>query len=59
MALSKKGIGMTGNANNGLPKKPYSAPSLVRYGDMAKFTKGGTGSITEAAAGNMNSNFKQ
>ena len=51
---------MTVNANNGSPKnKPYSAPSLVRFGDMARFTKGGAGSITEAAAGNMNSNFKQ
>jgi hypothetical protein len=60
MALSKKEIGMTVNANNGSPKnKPYSAPSLVRFGDMARFTKGGAGSITEAAAGNMNSNFKQ
>lgn len=50
---------MMGNANNGLPKKPYAAPSLVRFGDMARFTKGGTGSITEVAAGNMSANFRQ
>lgn len=59
MAPSLKGIGMTVRATDASPKKPYSTPRLVRFGDMAKFTKGGTGSITEASAGNMNSNFKQ
>ena len=36
----------------------YSAPKLTRYGDMAKLTAGGTGSVTEAASGNMSANFK-
>ena len=34
-------------------KRPYSAPKLTVYGDMARLTKGGTGSTVEA--GNQNS----
>lgn len=32
--------------------KPYRAPRLTIYGDMAKLTAGGAGSPTEAIAGN-------
>jgi hypothetical protein len=39
--------------------KAYSAPKLVQFGAMAKFTKGGTGSITEASANNKANNFRQ
>lgn len=35
-------------------KRRYSAPKLVVYGDMAKLTKGGTGSIVESGNSNVN-----
>lgn len=40
-------------------RRAYSSPRLVKYGHMAEFTKGGTGSVTEAVSGNMSSNFRQ
>lgn len=30
-------------------RKEYSAPKLVVYGDMVKFTAGGTGAVNEAS----------
>lgn len=34
----------------------YSAPTLRFYGELAELTAGGSGAITEAAAGNKSSN---
>ncbi len=31
-------------------KRPYSAPNLTVYGDMATLTKGGLGSVPESAS---------
>lgn len=39
------------------PKRPYSAPKLVAYGDMATLTKGGTGSRQETMVGGMINRF--
>ena len=40
-------------------KKIYRAPRLVVYGDMARLTAGGLGSITELAAKNSSVNNLQ
>ena len=40
---------MDGKATKGQRGEQYSAPKLIKYGDMAKFTKGGTGSVSEGA----------
>lgn len=42
---------MTINKNDA-PKRAYAAPKLVVYGDMAKITKGGAGSVMEAGSQN-------
>ena len=39
------------------PKRPYSAPKLVAYGDMATLTKSGTGSRQEAMVGGRMDRF--
>ena len=41
-----------------VPKRKYSAPKLVTYGDIAQLTKGGNGSVTEATAGNSGTMFR-
>ena len=43
---------MDGKANKGQRSEQYSAPKLIKYGDMAKFTKGGSGSVAEAGSSN-------
>lgn len=37
---------MTINSERG-PKRPYAAPKMVAYGDMASLTRNGTGSQDE------------
>lgn len=36
------------------PKRIYSAPELVVYGDMGRLTKAGTGSILEMNVNSVN-----
>ncbi|THI90814.1 MAG: lasso RiPP family leader peptide-containing protein [Nitrospira sp. CG24A] len=33
------------------PKKPYTTPTLVEYGDIAKLTQGGGGSVPDGMSG--------
>jgi hypothetical protein len=35
------------------PKKPYTTPALVEYGDIAKLTQGSSGSLLDGMSGMM------
>jgi hypothetical protein len=39
------------------PKKPYSAPVLTTYGDMAKLTAAGSFGVSENMTGDKNKGF--
>jgi len=43
--------------SGGQTRKPYRAPKLQQYGDLAEITKGNAGSKTNDGSGHANKHF--